>query len=85
MAVRGGPGGPARIRINGLEFRYAGGSAPALRDIDLDLPARGLTALVGPSGSGKTTLTRLLMRHADPQRGAVTSAAWTSAACQPPT
>lgn len=67
----GGPGGPARIRINGLEFRYAGGSAPALRDIDLDLPARGLTALVGPSGSGKTTLTRLLMRHADPQRGAV--------------
>ncbi|MGV8295107.1 ATP-binding cassette domain-containing protein, partial [Pseudomonas aeruginosa] len=23
------------------------------------------------SGSGKTTLTRLLMRHADPQRGAV--------------
>ncbi|MCZ8384777.1 ABC transporter ATP-binding protein [Achromobacter xylosoxidans] len=67
----GGPGGPTRIRINGLEFRYAGGSAPALRDIDLDLPARGLTALVGPSGSGKTTLTRLLMRHADPQRGAV--------------
>lgn len=67
----GSPGGPARIRINGLEFRYAGGSAPALRDIDLDLPARGLTALVGPSGSGKTTLTRLLMRHADPQRGAV--------------
>lgn len=67
----GGLGGPARIRINGLEFRYAGGSAPALRDIDLDLPARGLTALVGPSGSGKTTLTRLLMRHADPQRGAV--------------
>ncbi|AMH05030.1 ABC transporter ATP-binding protein/permease [Achromobacter xylosoxidans] len=67
----GGPAGPARIRINGLEFRYAGGSAPALRDIDLDLPARGLTALVGPSGSGKTTLTRLLMRHADPQRGAV--------------
>ncbi|WYX38106.1 ATP-binding cassette domain-containing protein [Achromobacter xylosoxidans] len=26
---------------------------------------------MGPSGSGKTTLTRLLMRHADPQRGAV--------------
>lgn len=66
-----GPAGPADIRIEGLEFRYAGGTAPALRDIDLDLPARGLTALVGPSGSGKTTLTRLLMRHADPQRGAI--------------
>ncbi|WP_395756974.1 ABC transporter ATP-binding protein [Achromobacter sp. EB05] len=68
---QGGPVGPADIRIEGLEFRYAGGTAPALRDIDLDLPARGLTALVGPSGSGKTTLTRLLMRHADPQRGAI--------------
>ncbi|MEB6660166.1 ABC transporter ATP-binding protein/permease [Achromobacter ruhlandii] len=68
---QGGPAGPADIRIEGLEFRYAGGTAAALRDIDLDLPARGLTALVGPSGSGKTTLTRLLMRHADPQRGAI--------------
>lgn len=68
---QGGLAGPAGIRIEALEFRYAGGNAPALRDIDLDLPARGLTALVGPSGSGKTTLTRLLMRHADPQRGAI--------------
>ncbi len=69
--AQAGVDGPAGIRIEHLEFRYAGGSAPALRDIDLDLPARGLTALVGPSGSGKTTLTRLLMRHADPQRGAI--------------
>ncbi|PJM89500.1 ABC transporter ATP-binding protein [Achromobacter ruhlandii] len=69
--AQGGLAGPADIRIEGLEFRYAGGTAAALRDIDLDLPARGLTALVGPSGSGKTTLTRLLMRHADPQRGAI--------------
>lgn len=69
--AQGGPAGPADIRIEDLEFRYAGGTTPALRDIDLDLPARGLTALVGPSGSGKTTLTRLLMRHADPQRGAI--------------
>ncbi|OCZ77929.1 ABC transporter permease [Achromobacter xylosoxidans] len=68
---QGDPAGPADIRIENLEFRYAGGTAAALCDIDLDLPARGLTALVGPSGSGKTTLTRLLMRHADPQRGAI--------------
>lgn len=68
---QGGLAGPADIRIENLEFRYAGGTAAALCDIDLELPARGLTALVGPSGSGKTTLTRLLMRHADPQRGAI--------------
>ncbi|WP_063582233.1 ABC transporter ATP-binding protein [Achromobacter ruhlandii] len=69
--AQGGPAGPADIRIEDLEFRYAGGTTPALRDSARDLPARGLTALVGPSGSGKTTLTRLLMRHADPQRGAI--------------
>lgn len=68
---QGGLAGPADIHIENLEFRYAGGTAAALCDIDLDLPARGLTALVGPSGSGKTTLTRLLMRHADPQRGSI--------------
>lgn len=61
----------ASIRIADVSFHYAGSAVPALRDIDVDLPPRGLTALVGPSGSGKTTLTRLLMRHADPQQGAV--------------
>ncbi|WZB73629.1 ABC transporter ATP-binding protein [Achromobacter insuavis] len=69
--AQGAPSPQGGIRIEQLDFQYAAGSAPALRGIDLDLPARGLTALVGPSGSGKTTLTRLLMRHADPQRGAV--------------
>lgn len=61
----------AAIRVEGMTFHYAGTKTPALRGIDLRLPARGLTALVGPSGSGKTTLTRLLMRHADPQAGAI--------------
>lgn len=70
-SAQGAPSPQGGIRIEQLDFQYAAGSAPALRGIDLDLPARGLTALVGPSGSGKTTLTRLLMRHADPQRGAV--------------
>ncbi|MDE2310249.1 MAG: molybdenum ABC transporter ATP-binding protein, partial [Betaproteobacteria bacterium] len=29
-------------------------------DVDLELPARGITALFGPSGSGKTTLLRCI-------------------------
>lgn len=29
-------------------------------DIDLDLPARGVTAIFGQSGSGKTTLLRCI-------------------------
>ncbi len=60
------------IRFTDVTFRYAQAQAPAIRDFSADLPARSLTALVGPSGSGKSTLARLLMRHADPQRGTIT-------------
>ncbi|MFT4171698.1 MAG: ABC transporter ATP-binding protein [Rhodocyclaceae bacterium] len=59
------------IRLDEVSFQYAGAERPTLRTLSAAFPARGLTALVGPSGSGKTTITRLLMRHADPQQGAV--------------
>jgi putative ABC transport system ATP-binding protein len=45
--------------------------APALREVDLDIPARAHVALVGESGSGKTTLARLVARFADPTAGVV--------------
>ena len=60
------------VAFEGVRFGYASAEQPTLRDLDAHLPARSLTALVGPSGSGKTTVTRLLMRHADPQAGAIT-------------
>ncbi|MFV0600615.1 MAG: ABC transporter ATP-binding protein [Brachymonas sp.] len=60
------------VRFENVDFSYASADAPTLRQFSANLTARKLTALVGPSGSGKTTLTRLLMRHADPQRGAIT-------------
>jgi molybdate transport system ATP-binding protein len=41
----------ARIRLARRDFAL---------DIDLDLPARGITALFGPSGSGKTTVLRAI-------------------------
>lgn len=59
------------IAFNHVSFRYAGKSERALNSVSLRLPSRGMTALVGPSGSGKSTLVRLLMRHADPQQGAI--------------
>lgn len=31
------------------------GEKQALRDVDLDIPARSVTALIGPSGCGKST------------------------------
>lgn len=59
------------IQFRDVGFGYAGTGAMALDGIDLTIPRGSLTALVGPSGSGKTTLTRLILRHADPQRGQV--------------
>ncbi len=47
------------------------GHAQILRDIDLSVPAAGITVVVGVSGSGKSTLTRLCNRLLDPTHGTV--------------
>lgn len=59
------------IAFTSVTFRHARADRPALQDISFALPERSLTALVGPSGAGKSTVARLLMRHADPQQGAI--------------
>lgn len=59
------------VRFDDVCFRYAHGTRNALDDFSAWMPMNGITALVGPSGSGKSTLVRLLLRHADPQRGAI--------------
>jgi len=41
------------------------GDFQALRDIDLDVPVREITALIGPSGCGKSTFLRTLNRMND--------------------
>ncbi len=47
-------------------------------DVDLQLPARGVTALFGPSGSGKTTLLRCIagLEHCPGGRLVVDGQAW---------
>ncbi len=44
------------IRFEGVSVTYPGAAAPALRDVDLFLPAGELCLVVGPTGSGKSTL-----------------------------
>ncbi|TGV79660.1 ATP-binding cassette domain-containing protein, partial [Mesorhizobium sp. M00.F.Ca.ET.149.01.1.1] len=43
----------AKIEVKGLNFYY--GQSKALKDINLSLPERSVTAFIGPSGCGKST------------------------------
>ncbi len=51
------------IRVENLNVRY--GAMPALKNINLAIPARKITAILGPSGCGKTTLLRCFNRLID--------------------
>jgi ATP-binding cassette subfamily C protein CydD len=70
--VRGEPVPPeAAIRFDRVTVVYPGRSEPAIRDLELDLPPRGMVALVGPTGAGKTTIANVLLRFVEPRSGRV--------------
>ncbi|MHB8166100.1 MAG: ATP-binding cassette domain-containing protein, partial [Sulfuricella sp.] len=43
-----------------LNFHY--GNFQALKNINLDIPEKSVTALIGPSGCGKSTFLRIFNR-----------------------
>ncbi len=61
----------AIIAFENVSFEYAASGRQVLTDVNLSIPALGLTALVGPSGAGKTTLFSLIERFYDPTSGRV--------------
>jgi subfamily B ATP-binding cassette protein MsbA len=64
-----------RVRFEKVSFSYGennGNSAAILRDIDLEIGAGEIVALVGSSGAGKSTLVQLIPRFFDVVSGAVT-------------
>jgi ATP-binding cassette subfamily B protein/subfamily B ATP-binding cassette protein MsbA len=58
------------IRFKDVSFAYVPGT-PVLENIDLDIPARRVVALVGPTGVGKSTLVSLIPRFYDVNSGAI--------------
>lgn len=59
------------IKIRNLNVSYS--KVQALKDINLDLPRKQITAIIGPSGCGKSTLLKSLNRFHDLTDDAVVS------------
>lgn len=57
------------IRLRGVTKRY--GEVQVLGPVDLDVPARGVTALVGANGAGKSTLLTIVGRLIEATSGQV--------------
>ena len=52
-----------KVKINELSIHY--GTNPALKDINMEIPEKMVTAFIGPSGCGKSTFLRTLNRMND--------------------
>lgn len=59
------------IQCQSLSLQYASGPS-AVSELDLDVAAGEITALIGPSGCGKTSLLRLMAQLETPTQGTVT-------------
>ena len=58
------------LELKRLSKSYVPGK-PVLTEIDLEVDARGITAIIGPSGTGKSTLIRCVNRLTEPTSGEI--------------
>ena len=58
------------LELRHLSKSYVAGK-PVLTDINLEIAARGITAIIGPSGAGKSTLIRCINRLVEPTAGEI--------------
>jgi len=59
------------IRFEHVSFAYPGTDRLVLNDVNLDLPAGAVVAVVGENGAGKSTLVKLLARMYEPTAGRI--------------
>jgi ATP-binding cassette subfamily B protein len=66
---------PARldggIKLEGLSFQYWNRDRPSLDDVNLELPAGAVVALVGENGAGKSTFVKMLCGLYRPSAGRI--------------
>ena len=65
------PDGDGHVTLRDVGLTFEGGAQPALRGVNLEIPAGQTVALVGAMGSGKSALVQLLPRLYDVTEGAV--------------
>ena len=56
---------PNPVKISARNFNFYYGKLRALKDVNLDIPEKQVTAFIGPSGCGKSTLLRTFNRMYD--------------------
>jgi ATP-binding cassette subfamily B protein len=59
------------IRFEHVSFAYPGTDRLVLDDVNLELPAGAVVAIVGENGAGKTTLVKLLAKLYEPTAGRI--------------
>jgi ATP-binding cassette subfamily B protein len=59
------------IRFEHVSFTYPGTDRLVLDDVNLELPAGAVVAIVGENGAGKTTLVKLLAKMYEPVKGRI--------------
>jgi len=59
------------ITLNHVSYCYPNAPQPALRGIDLSIPAHSTVGFVGATGSGKTTTVDVILGLLEPQEGAL--------------
>jgi osmoprotectant transport system ATP-binding protein len=62
----------AVVAFEHVTKQYPGADAPAVRDLNLVIPAGEICVLVGPSGCGKTTSMKMVNRLIEPTSGRIT-------------
>jgi ATP-binding cassette, subfamily B, multidrug efflux pump len=68
--ARSAPAG-GTIEFRDLTFTYERAYGPALKNINLTIPAASICGIVGETGSGKSTLVNLLLRLHEPGDGMI--------------
>jgi len=59
------------IALEAISKTYPGQSSPAVRELDLRVPAGAIVMMVGPSGCGKTTTLKMMNRLIEPTSGRI--------------